>query len=324
MDASVASGSKNKGRGSLVLGLVPALVALLLGALVLPRAASPGDVPLPLIDGKALAVAEAADDARAAGVASKPLSADVRAAGEAIRAFNTYEAADALDAPWPEARANIDRAVALAVRAETPAAMVALRSVQLARFLSEVRTFSRTGTSSVELDALAGRFVKAMAGAGWLEGHALAMNEHALRAAFKLKWNATARLDEAPEFALALDEHRALFSFFLSHPHPTDASRYALAAARRTARSRADCDALDEGERLSAEVWRNERIEKLARLDPEYPAAYARGIGEFRAAHYEASARAFQAWVDAHPTGAYSLRSKNYLRAALSMSTADR
>jgi hypothetical protein len=324
VELSVSKGSATPRRGSLVLGLIPAVVALVVGGLMLPRAVVPGDVPLPLVDARALGAIEAADDARAAAVLAAPLSPEVRAAGQAIRVFNGYEAADSADAPWPEARAAIDAAVELAVRRETLSAMVALRSVQLARFMSEVRAFSASGTGSAELEALAGHFLKSMAGVGWLDGRRIAMDEHALRAAFKLKWNATAHLDGAPALALALDEQRALFSFFLSHPHATDASRYALAAARRTARSRADCEALDEGERLSAEVWRNERIEKLARIDPEYPAAYARGIGEFRAARYEASALAFQSWIEAHPNGAYALRSKNYLRAALSMSTADR
>jgi TolA-binding protein len=200
-------------------------------------------------------------------------------------------------------------------------ALAALRSVQLERFVDEVRAFERTGKATPELDALGGGFLRRVAGVGWLEGRRLAMDEHALRAAYKLKWNATARLDAVPELALSLDETRALYAFYISHAHPAEGSRAMIDAARKNARTPADCEALDEGERIALETWRLDKVVKLATLDPAYPGAYARGVAEYRAGHYEASARALQAWIDAHPDGAYALRARNHLRAALAMSS---
>lgn len=302
-----------------LLALVPVVIGLVLGGLMLPRAAAPGDVPLPAVDAAALERAESADDALATRAATDRLSADVRAAGEAIRAFNAWEAKDDPDAPFTDARAAVDGKVATAWRVDGATGLVALRAAQLSRFLVEVRAFERTGEVSAELDALAGAFLRSMRVVGWLDGRTLAMDEHALRAAFKLKWNTTANVDTRPELALSLDEIRALYTFYLSHPHPTETSRFSIEAARRTARTQADCDALAEGQRMAAEQWRVEKIDKLAKIDPSYPAAYARGIGQYRAGRYQASVRAFEEWLDAHPDGPYALRARNYQRAAMAL-----
>ena len=87
--------------------------------------------------------------------------------------------------------------------------------------------------------------------------------------------------------------------------------------ARTNAKDKVTCDALEAGENLAAEAWRLDKINKLGAIDPAYPLAYAQGVAQFRLGHFEASVEAFEAWVKEHPDGAYVLRARNYLRAAL-------
>jgi TolA-binding protein len=92
--------------------------------------------------------------------------------------------------------------------------------------------------------------------------------------------------------------------------------REAILAARRGARDPSACLALDEAERASTEAWRLDHIGRLAAIDPAYPADYARGVVSFRRGDFGASAKAFEAWLQAHPGGPMSLRAQNFLRAA--------
>ncbi len=308
--------SKNGGR---VLALIPVLVGVLLAALLFPRDVPPDDVPLPALDLHKLTETERADNARAARVTKTPLDADVRALGEAIRAFNTTEAKDPKNAPWPELRSKLDEARILA-RRHGEDALLDLRAVELAKFVDEVSAWKKTGNASAELEAVGGGFIRRMTIAGYAHDHALVLGDHELRVAFKLKWNSVVRVDEDPAFQPTLDESRALYTFYILHPHATESARETFAAARKTARTQADCDALAAGERIAAESFRLEKVEKLAQIDPTYPAAYARGVALYRAAKYDASARAFEEWIRLHPDGPLTLRARNHLRAAIAAS----
>ena len=301
------------------LALIPALVGVLLALLLFPHASPPDDVPLPDLDTRKLAAIEHADDARARHAEATPLPAEVRALGDAMRAFDTTEAKDPPHAPWPDLRRAVDEARATALE-KGDDAVLDLRAVQLARFLDEVRTWRKTGKESPELDALAGGFVRRMTMTGWIKDGALAASDRELRVMFKLRWNAVARLDAVPAFAPTLDEMRAFYMFDLLHPHPTQAARDTLAAARKNAKTRADCDALAAGEQIAAEQWRLDKIDKLARIDPSYPAAYARGVALYRTAKFDESARAFEDWLRLHPDGPLTIRARNHLRAALAAS----
>jgi TolA-binding protein len=70
-------------------------------------------------------------------------------------------------------------------------------------------------------------------------------------------------------------------------------------------------------ERREAELWRVDKIRKLALIDPSYPGSYALGIAYYRAGRYDLAADAFTAFISAHPDGPYALRAKNHLKAAL-------
>ena len=306
-------------RDGRVLAIVPVIVGVVFAALLFPRAVPPDDVPLPRLDERRLGQLERDDDARAARAAAEPLPAEVRSLGEAIRDFNTAEDAASPATSWPDLRASVDRARRIALE-KGVASIVTLRAVQMRRFLDEVHAWQKTGEASPELAAVGGSFLKRMTAAGWVEGRKLAFTDGELRVAFKLKWNAVARFDTTSELEPALDEMRALYTFYLLHPHAPEASREAIASARKTARTQADCESLAAGERMAAEQWRLDKIDSLGRIDPDYPVGFARGVALYRTAKYDAASRAFDEWLRAHPNGPLALRARNHLRAALAAS----
>jgi hypothetical protein len=266
----------------------------------------------------------------------QPLSAPVRALGSAIREFHTLEARGAKDGAaaektaggsvdtlaLPQARAKVDAALVDALGAgEEP--LVELRAVQLEEFLSEADRFETTGEQSPELEAVAGGFVRAMTAEGWCVGHTLLPRRAELRVMYKEMWNAFLGVSERRAFRPSLDELRALYAFYLSHPHPTKAMRLALDAVRRGARDAKACAALVEGEQIALEAWRAERVKSLATLDPSYPGDYALGIVQYRRGDYGGAVAAFRRWLQVHPDGPWTLRAQNYLRAAVDAAARD-
>ena len=195
--------------------------------------------------------------------------------------------------------------------------LLALRATQLESFVAEVHAFEKTGTESAELQALGGPFVRRMREVGWCREHACIFDDEALRTMFRLSWNGLLRLERAP-FAPGLEEERALFAFYLRHPHAPEAARKRIDEARASARSAKACAALVEAEAIAADGWRIEKVKRLAQLDPEYPRDYALGVLKYRNKTYEAAAESFRDWLEAHPDGPWTLRARNYLRASLS------
>jgi hypothetical protein len=298
-----------------ILALIPVGVGLLLAALLFRHDVVPNDVPLPDVDERRVAEVERSDDARAEKAAQAGLPGEVRALGETIRTFNATEARNPPDAHWAEIRSAVDEARRVALEKGTEA-IVDLRAAQLAGFMREVAAWRKTHDESAELEAEGGGFIRRMTLEGWIRDGSLLVEGRELRVLFKLKWNAVTRMDQLPSFQPTFDELRVLYRFYLLHPHPSESAREQLNAKRHTTRSAADCETLAAGEEVEAEKWRLDKIDKLAELDPSYPAAYARGISLYRAAKYEASMQAFQDWLRAHPDGPLTLRARNYLHAA--------
>jgi hypothetical protein len=287
-------------------------VAVLFGVLLLPRRSPPDDVPIPVADTRALERARATDRDLAARVKDEPLSGGMRALGSTIRDYHSRET-EGTNADLVTARGAIDSALADA-RAEGDAPLLRLRAVQLETFLAELRRFEATGVESEELTALAGRFVASLRAVGWCEGQTILPDEDARRAMFKEMWNTLLGLGGKPAFDLALDEQRALYAFYLAHPHPSPAQRAAVASARRGAHDERACEGVREAETAAAEAWRLDRIARLAAIDPAYPAAYARGVASYRRGDSHAAANAFREWLSAHPDGPLALRAQAFLR----------
>jgi hypothetical protein len=303
--------------GSALLALVPLGVALVFGPLILPRSAAPDAVPLPLVDARGLDRRIRADHDLAESARTTGLPDDVRLLGTAIRAFHTLEARDAEAADLIAARRAVDDAMKAALKVQGLAAIVRLRAVQLESFLSEVKKFEASGEESPELAAVGGAFVRRMRRDGLCHEHSLLFGETELRILFKLMFDGFLGLDAHAEMTPTVDEMRALYAFYLSHPHLGEAQREAIAAARRGAKDKRACAALDEGERYALETWRLDRMTKLASIDPEYPIAYARGVVLYRRGTYSLAAEAFRDWLRDHPSGPWTTRAENQLRAAV-------
>jgi hypothetical protein len=296
------------------LGLVPLFVGLLFGALVLPRGVPPEEVPLPTVDARELARIAAEDDARAARVESAPLGSRVRSVGTAFRAFNAAEAGHEDEATLAKARIAIVESVR-ALGATEEEALKDLRAYQMRSFLVEVARYEGTGLVSDDLRELGGTFIDRMVAVGWCPHHHVAMPDAARRAAFKLTWNHTVIPEGASAFALTIDETRALYSFYLRHPHAGQAERQRLLATigerDPLTRSRAE-----EAARKASATWLLVKVNELSKLDPSYPAPLARAAALYMNREYRASASLYQSWLEAHPDGPWTLRAQNHLRAA--------
>lgn len=286
------------------------LLALLLGAsailLAAPRAAEPESWPTPRLDGAALVRTMVRDDALARDAASRELDVDVRALGREIRAYNDAAALAEEDEAFVRAR---ERVTAAAAKVATFADdLERLRAYQLARFLEELRRWQATGEFGEELRALSGDFVEALSRNRWCwpETRELVLEERALRVLFKKRWNAiVGATGEA--LALTAEEERVRLAFLVEHPFINNDP---------LGRGVSDPAAI---ERIAA-PQRLKTIERLAALDPDYPADLARGMTLYRTGQYQPAADAFQRHLERTPDGPYTLRARNYLKAALDQS----
>jgi hypothetical protein len=108
---------------------------------------------------------------------------------------------------------------------------------------------------------------------------------------FRARFGELTRLGARPPFAATLDERRESHALLLRYP-----------------------PGADPGARLGSRL-RN--ITALGKIDPRYPAALARGVALFQAEAFEAAAEEFRAELSARPDGAWHLRARNHLLAAL-------
>jgi hypothetical protein len=301
---------------------VPIAVGLMLGLLLLPRRAIPEAVPLPTPDAHQLERESQADRELAERARRESLPGPLRALGSAIREFHALEARGGEMRELGAARRAVDAALPEAIGAGDDA-MLRLRAVQLDGFLAEIHRFEASGEESAELGALAGGFIGTMKTQGWCNGHVLAASDAALRAMYKEMWNAFVGFDDHSGFEVPLDQERALYALYISQPHPPQAIRARLAAARRGALDAKACQQVADAEGSAVEAWRLERIVRLSAIDPNYPGAYARGVVSFRRGDYAGSVAAFRAWVGEHPDGPLALRAQSYLRAAIDANRAE-
>ncbi|CAN5137100.1 hypothetical protein BH09MYX1_BH09MYX1_05140 [soil metagenome] len=314
--------SPGKSENGRALAAIPVVVAVIFGWLLVPRAVPPRDMPMPLVDAAAIERTHESDRARVRSAHDAPLPPEVRALGASIRAFNSAESAARPDTPWDVLRANVDRTRKEALSFGV-GPLLDLRAVQCDRFVTELASWESGAPLSAELVATGGRFLQRFSDVGGGKSpedpraRFVAPNEDERRVLCKLQWNTVSGFDGVSDFELTLDESRVLYTFYLGHPHPPEITRRTIDAARMTAKTAADCDALGAGEAMASEQWRVEKLKALGRIDATYPTDYAVGVAEYRAGRFEASARAFEAFIDKHPDGVLTLRARNHLRAAL-------
>jgi hypothetical protein len=301
------------------LAAIPLTAAALTMLLLMPRPTPPDEIPLPQIDAKALDAVRKDDMARAASARQTRLSGDVLAVGSALRAFNRAQVSNSTADDIGLAHTALEHAfeVVASDRATRVDSLRSLRAVQLEGFLTEAERFEATGKSTEELELLSGPFLDHMALAGWVDHGKIVLNESARRAAYKLVWNTLVGADRLPELKLSLDENRALYTFYLTHPHASEAQRLSYANMRRTSATDGECNRVIGLEKIDMEQWRIEKIRRFGEIDPTYPTAFALGVAYYREARYDLAVDAFRKWIEAHPDGPLSLRARNHLMASV-------
>jgi hypothetical protein len=303
---------------SRALALIPVCVTIVFAALMLPRSATPGEVPVPKVDTRELARAEALDAQRVQDARIRPLSPSLILLGSAIRGHMRLEATPSSSQGELEmARVALNQALVRAGTDDGPEGLLRLRAVQTLRFLDAVTDFEATGVVSEELTDLGGDFVTRMRTIGWIEKHHLLMDEGALRSAYKTMWNQIVGADRIPALALTLDESRALYAFYISHPLAESRMVGVYEEQRKNAKTERECRQLDLAQANAREAWRLDKVKRIGALDPEYPTSFALGVSQYHLGKYPASAESFRGHLRAHPNGALSLLAQNYLRAAI-------
>lgn len=319
-DAARRRGAEKGTKSARWLALIPVTATVLMGLLMMPRAAVPEEIPLPAIDGRALGATMSEDDALAAKSRTERLSGDLLRIGTAVRAFNRASLPGSTPELVTSARTELDDSVRDYAGRDPKGVydgLRTLRAAQLDGFLTEVTRWESTGEISKELEDLGGGFVERMNDAGWVRNGKILLDDTQRRVAYKLVWTASVGAEQSPALKLTLDEQRALYTLYLSRPHAPEGLRTAFDARRKTATTDADCTKANDIERLALEAWRMDKIKRFGELDPTYPTAYALGVANYRAGRYEPAAEAFRAWIEKHPEGRLSLRAQNYLKAAL-------
>lgn len=272
---------------------IPLVVALI----VVPRPVAPTELPEPRFDGRAIARAEERDDDLAKAAEREGLDADVRALGSAMRAFGRADA----EVSHEDKTALHQRVVTAAFGAMSQGelAVTKLRAFELREFLRAVRAWEATGEETTDLVELGGGFLRAMRRGERLRGRELEMDEHALRASFKLRWNEITGV-VGPSLEVSLDERRALYRFLLAHPplpHDADAPPQAIQSFE--------------------DNFRLKKLDEIAKIDPSYPVDLARGVLHFRLTKYALALQDFRRYLEANPDGPYTLRAQNYMSATL-------
>jgi hypothetical protein len=303
--------------GGRALALVPVFVTLLFIGLVFPRAVAPGDVPLPQIDTRTLASTEEADRTLALRAASQDgLSDDTRILGTALRAYLALQTTDASEAEIIRSRGDLNRAVAKVLETR-PHELSLLRAAQLEMFQKAVAEYERTGVEPNELREVGGSFVRRMTDVGWVSGSKVLPDPTVRAVLFKLTWNGTLGIVNDTSLEPTLDEMRALYTFYIQHPHVPENRKGAIEGAKATAKDKLACDEVARVEAGAREEWRLEKVKRLGAIDPTYPTAFAMGVVHYRQGRYAASAEAFRDWMRLHPEGALAIRAQNHLKAAV-------
>lgn len=274
------------------IGAVLTLGVLLVSAayLAIPRAAEPTLLPLPQPDRRVLARARAEEAALADEARRTPLSFRVRAVGDALRRLGAGTVAGK---GVPQGILRDLQALAAQARAEAGGrSLLALRSVQTELFVAAAREWERTGKVGTELRELGGDFPEIAEQRGFRQKGNLLLDDEELGTLFRMRFCELTQTKGSPPLSPSLDEYRAFYSLLLRHAPAGDSA----AGADRTA--------------LLA-------VAALEKLDPRYPAAFARGVLLYRSGARAAAAEAFRDQLLRREDGPFRLRARNHLLAVL-------
>jgi hypothetical protein len=268
------------------LGAITVGMALVAALLAVPRAATPGVFPVPLLDVGDTRAARARAAALVEHAEREGLPFETRAVGDALRRFGMAMAGGGEDGEHVQ-RLIADR-VRLALAAGQDQALLRLRAVQARLFVRAVRSHRFEAPPEAELRALGGDFAKRALANGWIVRGNCVANDDELVVLFERRWGDLTRLRDDPRFKPTLGELRRYFRFLLLHPE-----RHESPAERARARLR--------------------YVEALARFDTEYPLALARGSLLAELGMMPESAHALGQHLAQSGRASWNLRARNYL-----------
>lgn len=271
--------------GALTVGMV--LVAALLAV---PRAATPGVFPVPLLDPGAAQAARERSAELVARAEREGLPFETRAVGDAIRRLGVALTGGGEDVE--HVQRLIEERVQGALTAGQGDALLRLRAVQAGLFVRAVRSHRFGSAVADELRALGGDFVSRALANGWAGPDGCVASDDELAALFERRWVELTHLRDDPRFKPTLAELRRYFRFLLLHPE-----RHDTADPPTVERARV----------------RLRYVEALARYDTEYPLALARGSLLSELGMLPQSAQSLSRHLARPGSTTWNLRARNYL-----------
>ncbi|MCS6899050.1 MAG: hypothetical protein RMJ98_02205 [Myxococcales bacterium] len=277
-------------------GLVALGLAGLGVALGTPRAVFPRDFPLPVANGRRLEEIARQDQLLAEELAQSPedqrsgASFELRELGALLRRYNEADATGD-QGTLGQLRPELLRGAYNLLLKEGVVPLLRLRAYQQRSFLRELALWESTGKESDELKQIGGGIIRTITASGWIWSPRSFAADSAVRAAlFKRRFAEVLGLQKKLEFALDIDEARALYAFLLAHPPPQPGG---------------------------PSVFRLKKLEELAAADPAYPRKLARGVALLGMGQGAAAVVEFREYLAETPDGPYTLRARNYLAAAV-------
>lgn len=279
-------------------GAIAVFLSLVLTLVIVPRTAEPSGVPPSSLTPNDLdrARIELYDEARAFEAGERPRAVDLFDAR--FRELGLAELAgdEARVARWAAALEEVARPFLLGDISD----LRTLRAAQAREFASAYLRSLREGHDNTTVEELGGATLVELRRNGWLSTLETAGSsaDIVLVAFFKRRFDLTLGVDH-PSLAKNPLEERALVDFLLRHPPVSQ-----LAGSEREARS-------------GRGKFRLAQIDALSKLEPGYPAPYARGVVFYEMGQFDAAATSFDAYLSRSPSGPYRLRAVNYLKASV-------
>jgi hypothetical protein len=271
--------------GATTVGLV-----LSTALLAVPRAATPGVIPVPLLDPAEAQQGREQTRELATRAEREGLPFETRAVGDAVRRLGVALSGGDGDAEHLQ-RLILER-VQLALGADQADALLRLRAVQARLFVRAVRAQAWDGPVTPELAALGGDFASRARRNGWADAGGCRASDDELETLFLRRWVDVTHLREHPRFKSTLGELRRYYRFLLLHPERL--GQGAEGAAERAA-------------------VRLRYVEALAKRDTEYPLELARGSLLGALGDTPRSAQALSSYLSRASGAQFNLRARNYL-----------
>jgi hypothetical protein len=271
------------------LGLVTLGMVLTFAWLTLPRASEPGTLPLPRIDRAEARRSEARQRDMVSRAEHSGLPFEVRAVGEALRHFGATSA-QGYDATHD--RQDIQERIKIALDKGQAPLLLQLRAVQTQYFLAALSKFEQDGKESQDLQELGGDFILHAKGSGWFDAHGRCLADaNTLGVLFRWRWATLVDKARVFPFAPSLNDWRIYYRFLFLYPERLGPDQ----------------------DRAGDDETRLKLVNALAHMDPEYPAAFARGYLLYRLGEREAAATEYRAQLGKSDSGPYALLARNYL-----------